>query len=230
MDSSIFSQMQGGLIVSCQALPDEPLYGSQMMAAMARAAVLGGAVGIRANTPEDVSAIRAVVSVPLIGLYKHVLPGYEQVYITPTVHHAIRVAQAGADLIAVDATLRPHPEGLDLPHFIFAVRQTTGLPLLADISTFEEGVAAVQAGADAVSTTLSGYTPYSRQDEGPDLELVARLAAELTVPVIAEGRIITPEQARAALDAGAYAVVVGGAITRPQLITRRFSAALGGAA
>lgn len=228
MTEVVFSRFERGLIVSCQALPDEPLHGAQIMAAMARAARMGGADGIRANTPVDVAAIRAAVDLPLIGLFKEVLPGYEQVYITPTVEHALAVARAGADLIALDATARPHPAGLDAAGLIAAVRRVCGKPVLADVSTFEEGLAAFQAGAEAVSTTLSGYTPYSPQQAEPDFELVRRLAAALPVPVIAEGRIQTPEQARQALEAGAYAVVVGGAITRPQLITRRFAQAVKG--
>lgn len=222
MQTTNFFGLRRGLIVSCQALPDEPLFGAQIMAAMARAAVMGGAVGIRANTPVDIAAIRSVVGVPIIGIYKDVLPGFEQVYITPTVRHAVEVAQAGAALIALDATCRAHPEGKDAAALIKSVVAVTGKPVLADISTFEEGVAAVQAGAAAVSTTLSGYTEYSPQQAEPDLELVRRLVEHLTVPVIAEGRYSTPQQARSALEAGAFAVVVGGAITRPQLITRRF--------
>jgi N-acylglucosamine-6-phosphate 2-epimerase len=229
MVNTVFDRFSGGLVVSCQALPDEPLFGSHIMAAMARAAQVGGAAAIRANTPVDIAAIRAEVDLPIMGLFKEVLPGFEQVYITPTVRHAVAVARAGADIIALDATLRPHPEGRDAAGLIEAVRAATGLPVLADISTYEEGMAAYQAGAEAVSTTLSGYTPYSPQQDDPDFDLVRRLVADLPIPVIAEGRIVTPEQARAALDAGAFAVVVGGAITRPQLITRRFAAALGGA-
>ncbi len=223
----LFDRFYHGLIVSCQALEDEPLHGSAMMAAMARAARMGGAAGIRANSPADIAAIRAAVDLPLIGLYKEALPGFEDVYITPTLAHAVAVADAGADIIALDATARPHPAGLDGPALTAAVRRATGLPVLADVSTYEEGVAAWQAGAEAVSTTLSGYTPYSPQQEGPDFDLIRRLAQSLPIPVIAEGRIQTPEQARQALKAGAFAVVVGGAITRPQLITRRFALALG---
>lgn len=215
-----FDSMKGGLIVSCQALPNEPLFGSEIMARMAIAAKGGGAVGIRANTPPDIAAIRAAVDLPIIGLFKVEVPGFA-VYITPTVSDALAVASAGADIIAIDATARPHPEG-DTAEFISKVKQTTGKPLLADISTEEEALAAEAAGADFVSTTMSGYTPYSPQQEEPDLDLVRRLASELSVPLIAEGRIATPEQARAALDAGAYAVIVGGAITRPQQITERF--------
>jgi N-acylglucosamine-6-phosphate 2-epimerase len=221
----LLKKIQGGLIVSCQAQPDEPLFGSEVMVKLAHAALQGGGVGIRANTPVDVAAIRrSLPEVPLIGLYKYDLPGYE-VRITPTLETALALAEAGCDIIALDATQRPRPEG-PLEAFIQKVRAETGLPVLADISTLEEGLAAEAAGAELISTTLSGYTAYSPQQEEPDLELVATLAGRLKVPLLAEGRIATPAQARQALDAGAYAVVVGGAITRPQWITRQFANSL----
>lgn len=220
------ARLRGGLIVSCQALPDEPLHGAEIMARMAIAARMGGAVGIRANTPADIAAIRAAVpDLPLIGLYKVAVPGFEDVYITPRLEDARAVADAGADIIALDATDRAHPEGTSAD-LIRAVKRATGKAVMADISTVDEAVAAQEAGADVVSTTLSGYTPYSPQQAGPDLVLVRRLAARLTLPVIAEGRITDPDEARTALLAGAFAVVVGGAITRPQQITRRFAEAL----
>jgi N-acylglucosamine-6-phosphate 2-epimerase len=217
----ILEKIQGKLIVSCQAMEDEPLYGAEIMVRLARDAIQGGAAGIRANSPVDVAAIhQALPGVPLIGLYKHDLPGYE-VRITPTLRHALELAEAGAGVIALDATLRPRPE-TDMPGLIKAVKAETGLPVLADISTLEEGLAAEAAGADLVSTTLSGYTSYSPQIEAPDLALVAALAPRLRVPLIAEGRIATPEQARQAIAVGAFSVIVGGAITRPQWITGQF--------
>ena len=136
------------------------------------------------------------------------------------------MADAGADVIAIDATQRPRPAYATLAEYIAAIHAATGLPVMADISTFEEGLAAAEAGADLVSTTMSGYTPYSPTQAGPDLELVRRLALSLNVPLVAEGRYHTPEQAAEALAAGATTVVVGGAITRPQEITRRFTQAL----
>lgn len=220
----IAQHLRGGLIVSCQALPHEALFGPEIMARLAVAAQAGGAVGIRANSPADVAAIRAVTDLPLIGLSKVDVLGFD-VYITPTLADALAVSEAAADIIALDATARPHPEGLT-SDFLRRVREETGRPILADISTHDEALAAQDAGADFISTTMSGYTPYSPQTVEPDLDLVRRLAAVLTVPLIAEGRIATPEQARAALDAGAWAVVVGGAITRPQQITERFARAL----
>jgi len=223
----LLAALRGGLIVSCQALPDEPMFGSDIMARLAIAARAGGAVGIRANTPPDVAAIRAAVpELPLIGLWKVVVSGFEDVYITPRVEDAVAVANAGADIIAVDATNRLHPGNKTAADLIQAVKKTTSKLVMADVSTFEEGVAAENAGADVVSTTLSGYTPYSPRQDEPDLALVAALASRLRVPLVAEGRIATPEQARAALDAGAFAVVVGGAITRPQQIAARFAQAL----
>jgi N-acylglucosamine-6-phosphate 2-epimerase len=225
--SDLAAAIRGRLIVSCQALPDEPLFGSAIMARLAIAAEQGGAAAIRANTPEDVAAIRGVTALSIIGLWKVDVPDYD-VYITPRVAHAKALAEAGADIIALDATGRPHPEGTTA-EFIAAVRRETGLPVLADISTYEEGLAAANAEAEFISTTMSGYTPYSPRQRGPDLELVAKLSAALKAPVIAEGRISTPAEARAALDAGAWAVVVGGAITRPKQITERFVEAVKGA-
>jgi N-acylglucosamine-6-phosphate 2-epimerase len=222
----ILHHIKGGLIVSCQAEAGEPLHGSHHMAAMARAAAAGGAVGIRANGPVDIAAIRAALPLPLLGIYKADLPGFE-VRITPTVEHARQVALAGADVVAIDATRRPHPEDLTVRERIEAVRRATGLPVMADVSVLDEGLVAADAGADLVATTLSGYTQYSPQQDLPDLELVAELVRRLTIPVIAEGRIVTPQQASLALEMGAFAVVAGSAITRPQWITRQFVEGMG---
>jgi glucokinase-like ROK family protein len=222
---ALLSRLGGGLIVSCQALSDEPLHGAHIMAAMARAAAAGGAVGIRANGPDDIAAIRQAVDLPIIGLWKDDLPGYT-VRITPTVEHACQLAVAGADIIAIDATARPHPDGLPLHERIAEIHASTQRPILADIATLEEGLAAQQAGADLVASTLSGYTEYSPASAEPDFDLISQLVAHLSVPVIAEGRIATPSQAARALALGALAVVVGGAITRPQQITACFVASL----
>ena len=215
------TQVRGRLIVSCQALVHEPLYGAETMAKLAVAAAQGGAAAIRANTPVDIAAIRKAVTLPIIGLYKEDIPGYP-VYITPTLRHALEIAEAGADVIAIDATARSRPEPGTLADFIMRIHAQTGLPVLADISTLAEGVAAVEAGADLVSTTMSGYTDESPVQREPDLELVATLSRAVSVPVLAEGRYRTPQQASNALAVGALAVVVGGAITRPQEITRFF--------
>ena len=203
------------------------------MGRLAVAAMAGGAGGIRCESPDDIRAIRA--SLPdavLIGLWKVSLPGFaDTVYITPRSFDALAVAVAGADIIAVDATLRPHPENKTTAELICAVKELTAKPVMADIDTIEAALAAVDAGADCVSTTLSGYTADSPASDTPDFALLERLVSlRLPLPIFAEGRIHTPEQARRALDIGAWAVVVGGAITRPQQITARFAAALKGGA
>ncbi|RAP78661.1 N-acetylmannosamine-6-phosphate 2-epimerase [Paenibacillus montanisoli] len=209
-----------GLVVSCQAFPGEALFGSEYMTKMAIAACQGGASGIRANGPQDIAAIKQSVSVPVIGLMKNDLPGFE-VRITPTLEDALIVHRAGADIVAIDATSRPRPDNRSLSETVRKLKEL-GITVMADVSTFEEGLNAAALGVDYISTTLSGYTSYSRQIKEPDLELVARLASAVSVPVAAEGRIKTPEEAAAALRLGASLVVVGGAITRPQMITAAF--------
>lgn len=215
----------GGIIVSCQAGPADPLNGPVFMAAMARAAAAGGAAAIRANGPEDIAAIRAVVDLPIIGIWKVDLPGLG-IRITPAVKHARAVAAAGASIIALDATDRARSDGTAVADLIARVRAETGLPVMADVSTIGEALAAQEAGADLIATTLAGYTDDELASDGPDLELVAQLAPRLRVPLIAEGRISTPDEAAQAIALGAYAVVVGHAITRPAWITARFAAAL----
>jgi len=222
---SILKQIYKGVIVSCQALENEPLYGAEIMAKMAIAAQMGGAVGIRANYPQDIRAIREAVQLPIIGL-KKVHYDDSPAYITPTLQEVEEVAKAGADIIAIDCTKMLKPGNKTTRDFIKEIRNNFKTIILADISTYEEAIQAQESGADMVSTTLSGYTPYSPQLEGPDFELVERLAKVLTIPVIAEGRIWTPEEAVRALKLGAHAVVVGTAITRPQEITKRFTQAV----
>jgi N-acylglucosamine-6-phosphate 2-epimerase len=221
---SFLEQVRGQLIVSCQALPGEPLHGPDIMARMALAAQMGGAAAIRANGPDDVRAIRASIRLPIIGLYKD---GTEGVYITPTVAHALIVVQAGADVVALDATLRQRPNGDTLAEQIAAVH-AHGRLVLADVSTLEEALYAQAQGADLAAPTLSGYTEYSPKLTGPDYALLQAMVQTLRIPVIAEGRIRTPHEARLALEYGALAVVVGSAITRPQLITEGFVQALRG--
>ncbi|MCS6830045.1 MAG: N-acetylmannosamine-6-phosphate 2-epimerase [Armatimonadota bacterium] len=217
----LIQRLQGGLIVSCQAPEDMPLGRPAVLAAMAEASVRGGAVGIRANLPQNIRAIRELVDVPIIGIYKHTSPNYP-VYITPTFEHARAVVEAGAHIVAIDATARERPQ--PLPELIQRIREQLGVPVMADISTLEEGITAAEMGADLVATTLSGYTPYTqdRRALGADIALVAQLAQKISVPVICEGRIASPEDARLALQAGAWAVVVGTAITAIDQVTARF--------
>ncbi len=226
--NTLLESIKGRLIVSCQAGPDEPLYGSNIMAAMARAAEAGGAVGIRANGPEDVAAIAEAVRLPIIGIYKQELPGSD-VYITPTLEAARQVVTAGASLLAVDATARLRPGDVGPAEMIRACKAGFGLPVMADISVLDEGLAAAEAGADLVATTLAGYTPYSRDLSTPDFGLLSALVARLPdVPIVVEGHVASPADACRALELGAYAVVVGAAITQPDWITRRFATAMAG--
>ncbi|CAM3842173.1 N-acetylmannosamine-6-phosphate 2-epimerase [Cohnella lubricantis] len=220
---NLLERVRHGIIVSCQALPDEPLHGSAMMAHMAKAAEQGGAVGIRANTGEDVRAIKRAVSLPVIGIVKREYEGSE-VYITPTSNEVDELAEAGADMIAFDATRRKRPAGQTLESLI-AYMRSRDILMMADVSTLEEAVYAEKLGVNCVSTTLSGYTSYSPTGGGPDFGLVEQAAKKLRLPLFAEGRIETPEQARQMLSLGAHCVVIGSAITRPQLITQRFAAA-----
>lgn len=212
---------KGSLIVSCQARADNPLHGPVFMGAMALAARDGGARAIRANGPEDVRAVRAA-GLPVIGIHKVFSEGFP-VYITPDFAAAEALAEAGADIIALDCTPRPR-NGDDPAVLVRRIREELGLEVFADISTLEEGLAAHGMGATYISTTLSGYTEYTEpKPEGPDLSLVEALATRVSAPVVAEGRYNTPELARAALDAGAHAVVVGTMITNPREITRAFA-------
>jgi N-acylglucosamine-6-phosphate 2-epimerase len=222
--SGPLAALRGGLVVSCQAPAGSPLARTEHIVALARAAELGGARGIRAEGLDAVRAIRQAVPLPLVGLRKRSVPGSD-VYITPELADARAVAAAGADVVAVDATLRPRRGGLDSARFLARLVHALPQPLLADVDCVEAGLAARSAGAAAVATTLSGYTGDGPVPDQPDVELVARLAAELDCPVLAEGRFATPEAVREALDAGAFAVVVGAAITDPVALTRRFAAA-----
>lgn len=222
---SLLDRLRGRLVVSCQALPGEPLHGPEHMSAMALSAIAGGAGGIRCEGPDDVRAIRSVTDLPVIGLWK---AGADGVYITPTLEHALAVADAGADIVALDATARPRPDGRTLSETLREL-SLRGIPVMADVATLAEGVAAAAAGATLVGTTLSGYTPETAghaHHPGPDLDLVAALVDTLAIPVVAEGRITTPAQLSSAFAAGAWSVVVGGAITRPAMITAGFVGAI----
>ena len=222
---SVLEEIKGGLVVSCQALENEPLHGSEIMAKMAKAAEEGGAIGIRANSPQDIKAIKKEVDLPLIGIEK--TEAYDpRVYITPTFKEAKRVWQAGTDIIAIDATKNPHPQE-SLTELVQKIHEELKAPVMGDISILEEGIKAEEIGIDVVGTTLSGYTEYSRDQAGPDFELLKNLVETLSIPVIMEGKIRRPEEVKRAIDIGAHAVVVGTAITRPQIITAEFAEVLG---
>ncbi|MDF2812311.1 MAG: N-acetylmannosamine-6-phosphate 2-epimerase [Microvirga sp.] len=213
---------KGALIVSCQARADNPLHGPIFMSAMARAATAGGAAGFRANGAEDVAAIRAISTHPIIGIEK-VWDDRFPVYITPNFGAAARIARAGADIIGVDATRRPR-DGEPVDQLIARIRRELGREVFADVAALEEGRAARAAGATYIATTLSGYTEETaaNRDAGPDLELLSALVAIGEGPVVAEGRFDTPQLVAEAFKRGAHAVVVGTAITNPREITRKF--------
>ncbi|WOV83830.1 N-acetylmannosamine-6-phosphate 2-epimerase [Sporosarcina jeotgali] len=220
----LLNQLQHSLIVSCQALEDEPLHSSFIMSKMALAAKLGGAAGIRANTVEDIQAIKLEVNLPIIGIIKKDYPN-EAVFITPTITEISALAEEGVDIIALDGTDRMRPGHLTFKELLSQAKQKYPEQLfMADVSTLEEGVLAAEAGADIVAPTLAGYTPYSHGVK--PLELVKQLVEKVNVPVIAEGNFDTPEKAKQAIELGAHAVVVGSAITRPMTITEKFATAI----
>ena len=224
----LIDSLRGGLIVSCQAAAGSPTDSPEILAALAKSAELAGAVGIRANYVQNIIAIANTVKIPIIGIKKREVQGFE-VYITPEYIDAYEVATAGAHLIALDATNRPRPGEDSFRDLVGRIHDELELPVMADVSTYDEGVRAADAGADLIATTMSGYTSYTadKLPLGPDIELVRALADRMTIPVVCEGRIHTPEQAKAALDAGAHAVVVGTALTAPIWITEQYVKAMG---
>ena len=227
MNQAVHRLLEGGLIVSCQALPDEPLFSSYIMSRMAYAAKEGGAVGIRANSISDIVEIKHTVDLPIIGIIKQNYKGSE-VVITPTIKEIHALVQAGVEIIAFDATLRPRPDGKPLEDFLIEIR--TKFPeqlFMADCSTYEEGMFAARMGMDFIGTTLSGYTKDTGNNKLPDLKLIRQLSADAGKPIIAEGGIKTPEQLKAAFFAGAWAAVIGSAITRPREITCDFISGAG---
>lgn len=213
-------KVKGKLIVSCQALEDEPLHSSFIMGRMAYAALVGGASGIRANTISDIQEIKKNVDLPIIGIIKQQY-GDNQVYITPTMKEIDALAAEGVDIIALDGTKRERPDGNTLENLMKEAKiKYPNQLFMADISSVEEAVEAERIGFDIIGTTLVGYTEYTKgNDPLAELEKVIKT---VTVPVIGEGNIDTPVKAKKALELGAYAVVVGGAITRPQQITKKF--------
>lgn len=214
-------QLAGGLIVSCQANGDHPMHDSATIAKVAAAALAGGAVGLRINGPEDVAAVRAITDAPIIALYKRQGPLRQE--ITVDLDDAKALADAGADIIAAEITEEASTNRVE---HVQALIEATGLPLMADISTVNEAQLAWQGGAQLVGTTLSGYTPQSRQDlDGPDVDLV-RTLTDSGMRVIAEGRMRSPADVNAAHLAGAYAVVAGRFVTDPQVITEWMLAGL----
>lgn len=221
-------QLKGHLIVSCQALPHEPLHSSFIMGRMARAAAEGGARGIRANTKEDIAEIKTQVDLPVIGIVKR---DYEdsKIYITPTMKEIEELMEVKPEIIALDATSALRPGGKTLDEFFREVKEKYPEQLfMADCSTVEEALHADELGFDFIGTTLVGYTDQSRhlKIENNDFEIIREILAKAKHPVIAEGNINTPEKAKRVIELGCYSVVVGSIITRPQLITKSFAQVL----
>lgn len=224
-NSGVLTKILGGLIVSCQAEHGSPLDSPEVFAAMAAAAEEGGATAIRANLPRNIAAIRERVTIPIIGIYKKVHVGYD-VYITPTFEEARAVAEAGADIIAIDATARPRPEGETLERLIDRIHRELRLPVMADIATLQEAERAAELGADLIATTLCGYTAETIDWDVPNRQLIEGIARRVAIPLLVEGRVHTPQMARQVREWGAQAVVVGTAITDITWVTRQYREAV----
>ena len=220
----MLDQIKGKLVISCQALPGEPLHSPMIMGRMAIAAKNAGTAGIRAQGVADIIEIKQVTGLPVIGIIKRNYPDSE-VFITATKKEVQELLATDCEMIALDATIRPRPNGELLQDLLDQIHAANRLAM-ADCSTVEEAKIAEEMGFDCVSTTLAGYTSYSTQTSGPDVELVKQLVKDCQIPVIAEGKIHTPEQLKEIMNLGVYSAVVGGAITRPQEIAQRFIAKL----
>lgn len=222
--NELLNKLKNGLIVSCQAFEDEPLHGSDIMAKMAVAAKMGGAVGLRGCWPDDIKAMKKSTDLPIVGIYKVMDENTDvsrDIIITPTFETAKAIYDAGADIIALDCTKRR--SSLETERLIYKIKTELNVMIMADISTLEEGINAAKFGADIISTTLSGYTNYSTQSKGPDYQLIEELVDRIDNPINAEGRYWEPEQMVKAFEYGAWTITIGSAITRPELITKRFT-------
>lgn len=220
-NQEIINGLKGKLIVSCQALENEPLHSPFIMSRMALSAKMGGASGIRANSVEDIEEIKKTVDLPVIGIIKKNYNS-SQVYITPTIKEVRELIKTNAEIIAIDATKRERPNKEKIEDLILLIKKS-GKIAMADISTLEEGIYAENLGFDIISTTLSGYTEYSIKRTQPSFELISELKKSIDKPIIAEGHIRTPEQLKKVLKCGAFCAVIGSSITRPQLITKQFT-------
>lgn len=215
----MIESLQGGLVVSCQAYPGEPLRNPYITRQTALAVVAGGAVAVRAQGIADIRGVVDAVGVPVIGIWKD---GSSGVVITPTLRHALAVVEAGAHIVALDGTRRPRPDSRTLAETVAALRASADVLVMADCGSLDDARAAEDAGVDIIGTTLSGYTGDREATIGPDLDLVRLIVGTCRLPVVAEGRIRNPEDVTAAFDAGAFSVCVGTAITHPTSITRTF--------
>ncbi len=213
------------LIVSCQAFPDEPLYGIETMLKLAKAAQLGGAKALRLNGPQTIEAIKKEVPLPIFGINKILPKDYNKkrdVIITPTLEAAKEIIDAGSDIIALDCTLRENRTKEDILSLIKSIKAISDVYIMGEVSTFEEGLIVEEAGCEIISTTISGYTEYSKEMMEPDFELIKELAQKTQCLINAEGRFHCPEDVIKAFDLGAWTVTVGSAITRPHFITKQY--------
>ena len=226
------SEIQRGLIVSCQALPEDPLYGC--MDKMALAAEMGGAAGVRINTVKDIEDAKKLIRIPIMGLIKKRYPGCKA-YITPTIEEVKQVVEAGAQIVAIDATNAIKPDGKTTEEFVYDIKSKFDIIVMGDISSVEEGVQATKYGVDIVATTLSQAVsapnyPFQKKEDTlylpPDIDMIDELANKVTIPVFAEGRYWGPEETVRAFEVGAHSVVIGSAITRPHLATKRIAHAI----
>ena len=217
----LIAPLEGSLIVSCQAYPGEPMRDPGTMAQVAAAVSAGGASAVRAQGLEDIRAVKNAIDIPVIGIWKD---GTDGVFITPTLEHCLAVIDAGADILALDGTLRDRPDHRTLEQTITTVRERFDGPIMADCDSAESALAAADLGIDLIGTTLAGYTGARPTTDGPDLDLLHQLADQVPTGsmLIAEGRVHTPAQAAACRAAGAHAVVVGTAITHPTTLTTWF--------
>ena len=225
--NEIIDKIRKKIVISCQATSGEPFYDLNCLMAMVKSTISGGASGLRLAGERDIREVKKFSDLPVIGITKpDPLPqNWKSIaYITPTFNDAKRIKNAGADIIAIDGTSRKRPEE-NLTELIYKIKADLNTPVMADISTLEEGLMCKLLGADIISTTLSGYTAETLdKDNGkPDFELLKKLIKVVNCPVILEGRVWTPEEAKEAFKLGAWAVVIGSAVTRPQLITKRFT-------
>lgn len=220
----VLESLKGKLIVSCQAYPGEPMRDPRTMAQIAQACVQGGAAAIRAQGLADCALITEAVDVPVVGLWKI---GHEGVYITPTLDSALAVASLGCEIVAIDGTRRPRPDGLSFAETVAGLKQRyPNVLVMADCGCIEDGLVCEQAGADIIGTTLSGYSGDRPKTPGPDFELIEQMVAKLNTPIVVEGRVHTVEQAAQVMQLGAHAVCVGTAITHPTSITSWFASAV----
>lgn len=220
--NNVFEKWRGGLIVSCQAPANSPLAKPEIIAAFAETAEQNGAVGVRIDSPAHISAVKQRVEIPVLGIYK-VVSAESEVYITPTFNDAAEIIRAGSDMIALDATFRPRPHDEKLENIVEEIRAQYKTPVMADVARIEEALnAAENLGVDVVSTTLSGYTKETQTITEPDFALIEKLAKRLTIPVICEGRLRSAADVKRAFDCGAFAVVVGGAITGVDILVQQF--------